>query len=71
MLDVEATALYPEEYILVRMDNMIGQMCTVLFVGDNEKELMGVVDKLENKNLCGVIGGDSLQNTLGGIFLDA
>ena len=57
MTYIEASAKYPDSYIIMRMDDYISQMGTVLYVGDNQNELAAVLMQLENQNHCGIIEG--------------
>jgi hypothetical protein len=70
MTAVEACERYRDNYILIRMDDTISPMGTVLFVGDNRKELLGVSRTLKNRNLCGVLDGINLQANLSRIIYD-
>jgi len=65
----EASAQYPDNYIVMQMDSMdlSDDVGTVLYVGDNERELYDVIKEL-NRSLLGVIEGLNFQrNFLGGI----
>ena len=67
MTDIEASEKYRHEYVIMRMDDFDGDTGTVLYVGDNEKELNRLLSQIDDPSMCGVIEGVSLQCTLGGI----
>jgi hypothetical protein len=71
MTDIEASERYPDSYIAMRKDSMTSQMGTVLFVGDNEGELMGLIMCLDDPTYCGVREGLNLQRSLGGVVVGA
>jgi len=68
MTDIEAAARYPDNFILMRMDGFEESMGTVLYIGDDDSELMSLLDQLENPLHCGIIEGlNHRMNSLGGI----
>ena len=68
----KASELYPNEYILMRLDctNMSTDIGTVLYVGNDEGELFSLVTKL-NDPMCCVFEGLNLQCSLGGLVASA
>ena len=67
----EASAHYPDEFIIMQMDSMdlSDDVGTVLYVGDNRDELYPVIIGL-NKNYCGVVAGiNYYRNSLGGVVV--
>jgi hypothetical protein len=72
MTDIEASELYPDNYIAMRMDDRVSQIGTVLFIGDDERELFRLVLSLDNPMYCGVYEGLNLRrNCLGGVVVGA
>ncbi|MDR2571794.1 MAG: hypothetical protein LBD23_16070 [Oscillospiraceae bacterium] len=73
MTSNEATERYPDNYILVRMDNMnpSDDMATVLYIGDDRRELFSLVMQLDDPTNCGVSEGINLQRSLGGVVVGA
>jgi hypothetical protein len=67
----EASERYPDSYIAMRMDSMNPSniMGTVLYVGDNQREIFSVVVKLDDPSLCGVIEGLNHRRSLGGVVV--
>ena len=65
--DNEASERYPDSYIAMRKDSRTSQMGTVLFVGDNQSELMKLILNLDDSTFCGINIGLNLQCTLGGV----
>ena len=47
--------------------DLSNQMGTVLYVGDNRRELFALVMKLDDPSLCGVSEGLNHRRSLGGI----
>ena len=67
----EASARYPDEYIIIQMDSMdlSDDVGTVLYVGDNERELCSLLVSL-NLPFSGVIDGlNYYRNDLGGVVV--
>ena len=71
MTDIEASVLYPDMYYAMRMDDRTGQTGTVLFIGDDQSELLRLILNLEDFTNCGVHEGVNLQNSLGGVVVGA
>jgi hypothetical protein len=71
MTSHEATERYPDGYIAMRHDSMFSETGTVLYVGDNGGELMGLVLGLDDPTYCGILEGANLQRSLGGIVTGA
>jgi len=71
MTSNEAYESYPDSYIVMRMDSMklSNDMGTVLYVGDDRRELFSLIMKLDDPNLCGVSEGINLQRSLGGVVV--
>ena len=68
----EASARYPDNYIVIQMDSMdlSDDVGTVLYVGDNERELYALVVSL-NHPFTGVLDGLNFQrNCLGGVVVN-
>ena len=67
----EASERYPDSYILIRWDSMnpSDDMGTILYVGDNDRELFSLVNKLNDPTNCGVAEGLNHQRSLGGIVV--
>jgi hypothetical protein len=67
----EASSRYPDEFIIMQMDSMdlSDDVGTVLYVGDNRRELYALVVSL-NQPLCGVVEGlNYYRNDLGGVVV--
>jgi len=67
----EASEQYPDSYIVMQMDSMklSDDVGTVLYVGDNERELYRLIISL-NQPYCGVHEGINLmRNCLGGVVV--
>jgi len=67
----EASVQYPDNYIVIQMDSMdlSDDVGTVLYVGDNQRELYALVVSLDLP-YSGVIDGLNIQrNCLGGIVV--
>ena len=67
----EASAKYPDEFILMRMDSMnpSNDMGTVLYIGDDSDELFSLIMKLDDPSLCGVTEGMNHRRSLGGVVV--
>jgi hypothetical protein len=67
----EASEHYPDSYIVMQMDSMklSDDVGTVLYMGDNERELYRLILSL-NQPYCGVLEGINLmRNCLGGVVV--
>ena len=67
----EASARYPDEFIIMQMDSMdlSDDVGTVLYVGDNQRELFTVVVSIGSP-LTGVVDGiNYYRNCLGGVVV--
>jgi len=67
----EASEHYPNSFIVMQMDSMklSDDVGTVLYVGDNERELYRLIISL-NQPYCGVLEGiDLMRNCLGGVVV--
>jgi hypothetical protein len=73
MTSNEAAALYPDNYILMRMDSKSpsNDMGTVLYIGDDDDTLFAFALKLDDPNLCGVTEGLNHRRSLGGVVIGA
>ena len=72
MTENEASERFPDSYIVTRMDSMdiSNDMCTVLYIADNQKEAFSLVTKLGEPSLCGVSEGlNLLRNCLGDVVV--
>lgn len=69
MTDIEASETYPNNYIIMRMDDYVSDMGTVIGIGDTEEETYEALRNLENPAFCGVMEGVRLQCTLGGVVV--
>ena len=70
MLDYEASKQYPDNYILLRMDDFVSDMCTVLYTSTDRNELYSIMNKLENQSFCGIMEGANLcRDDLGGYLI--
>jgi hypothetical protein len=69
MTDVEACNRYEDSYVLMRMDSIESDMGTVLFIGDNEREIKDVLYGMENHAYCGIIEGANLLRSMGGVVV--
>jgi hypothetical protein len=71
MASNEAAEHYPDSYILIRRDSMnpSDDMGTVLYVGDDSRELFALVMKLDDPTNCGVSEGLNLRRSLGGVVV--
>ena len=67
----EASAHYPDDFIIIQMDSMdlSDDVGTVLYVGDNQRELYALVVSL-NLPFSGVVEGlNYYRNDLGGVVV--
>ena len=66
----EASARYPDSFILMQMDSMSlsADVGTALFIGDDRNELYDVIISL-NRSLCGIVDGLNHQRSLGGVVV--
>ena len=74
MTDFEARKRYPNNYMIMRMDNMEDDTGTILFFGDTHDELLDVLSELRkagNSDLLGILEGNNKQCTLGGVVVYA
>ena len=69
MTSNEASAHYPDSFIVMRMDSMASQIGTVLFIGDNQNELISLLMRLDDASYCGVIEGLNHRRSLGGVVV--
>ena len=71
MTENEASERYPDSFILIRMDSMETscQAGTILYIGDNQRELFSLMMNLDDPSYCGVIEGLNHQRSLGGIVV--
>ena len=69
MTDIEASLYYPDDYIVMRMDStdLANAVGTVLYVGDNRRELYSLINQLKDQTNCGVLEGLNIQQSLGGV----
>ena len=67
----EASARYPDSYILVKRDSrgLSNVMGTILYIGDNYDELFRIMLEIDDSSLCIVIEGLNHQRSLGGIVI--
>ena len=67
----EATELYPNSYILIYWDNakVFDETGTVLYIGDDRKELFSLVMQQDDPTNYGVSEGLNLQRSLGGLII--
>ena len=68
MTDVEASERYPDSWIIMRMDSINSDFGTILFIGDNENEIISLVVQI-NEPFCGVIEGLNHRRSLGGVVV--
>ena len=66
----EASERYPDSFIVMQMDSMklSDDVGTVLYFGDNERELYALIVSL-NLPFLGVHEGINLQRSLGGVVV--
>ena len=66
----EASERYPDSFIVMQMDSMSlsDDVGTVLYVGDNERELYALVVSL-NLPFSGVCDGINHRRSLGGVVV--
>ena len=67
----EASERYPDNFIVMQMDSMdlSEDVGTVLYVGDNRRELYPLIISL-NQPFCGVVAGlNHYRNDLGGVVV--
>jgi len=66
----EASSRYPDEFVIMQMDSMdlSDEVGTVLYVGDNEKELYALVVSL-SLPFSGVLDGLNHRRSLGGVVV--
>jgi hypothetical protein len=68
----EAAERYPDSYYIMRMDNRKltrHMMGTMLYVGDDQEEMISVLTNLADPNLCVLSEGLHLQSSLGGVVV--
>ena len=70
MTRYEASERYPDSYIVMQMGSMdlSDDVGTVLYVGDNRRELYALIVNL-NQPFCGVHEGLNHQRSLGGVVV--
>ena len=68
MTDVEASERFPDSYIIMNMDSITSSIGTVLYIGDNEDEIISLVMTLDEP-FCGVLIGLNHQHSLGGVVV--
>ena len=68
----EASEHYPDSFIIMQMDSMdlSDDIGTVLYVGDNRRELYSLIVSL-SQPFCGVVEGLNHQRSLGGVVVGA
>jgi hypothetical protein len=74
MTSNEASEKYPDSYILIRMNSMnpSDDICTVLYIGDERREMFSLIKELKDPKLCGVYEGLNHQRRcLGGVVVNA
>ena len=71
MTQIEASERYPNRYIAMRLDNMFSEMGEVLYIGDNQSELLRLILDLDDPTYCGVHEGLDIQRSLGGVVVGA
>ena len=66
----EASELYSDSFIIMQMDSMSlsDDVGTVLYVGDDQREIFALVVSL-NQPYCGVIEGLDHRRSLGGVVV--
>ena len=66
----EASVRFPNDFIVMQMDSMSlsDNVGTVLYVGDNERELFALIVRL-NQPFCGVHEGINHRRSLGGVVI--
>jgi hypothetical protein len=66
----DASVKFPRDYILMQMDDYSpsNDMGTVLYIGDDLKDMYALEDSLNMEN-CLVFEGSILQSSLGGIVV--
>jgi len=67
-----ASARYPDEFIIMQMDSMdlSDDVGTVLYVGDNERELYALVVSLGSPFTGVVMGLNYYRNCFGGVVVN-
>ena len=72
MEDVEATAKYPDNFLLFQRDdqNPSNKMGTILYIGDNYYELSDLRFELDCMDTCVVLEGDNCECSLGSYIRD-
>ena len=65
----EASERYPDNYILIRWDgkNPSDTIGTVLYIGDDRREMFSLAVNQNDPANCGVSEGLNLQRSLGGV----
>ena len=64
----EASERYPDSYIIMCMDSMFSEMGTVLYIGDDENEIISLVMQIDEP-FCGVIDGLNFGRNLGRVVI--
>ena len=67
MTDNDAAEKYADSYIIMQMDSMTSDMGTVLYVGDNQREIISLLMSFDAP-YCGVVDGMNHRRSLGGLF---
>ena len=70
MTDAEASERFPDSYIIMSMDSITSSTGTVLYIGDNEDEIISLVMTLDEP-FCGVIEGLSHRCNLNRIVINS
>ena len=68
MTDNEASEHYPDNFILIRWDNMYSETGTVLYIGDTMDELLSLSMTLDDP-VCGIVEGLNHHRSLGGVVV--
>ena len=66
----EASEHYLDSFIVMQMDsmNLSDDIGTVLYIGDNRRELYALITSL-NKPFCGIVEGLNHRRSLGGVVV--
>ena len=63
----EASAKYPDSYIIMQFDDMTSDTGPVLYVFDTRSEAYEKLAELDNSILCCIVEGLHHQRSLGGV----
>ena len=69
MSDIEASENYPDSFIVMRKDFAGSETGTVLYIGDDQRELISLFTKFDDIANCGIVEGRNHRRSLGGVVV--